>query len=246
MDDDNDTKENRFEIFWSNSVITMTVGTTSSDELSYLRTNFNRAILRNGEGKTFDIVTDSDLWVCVVAFDGDDPAAAYNSTPGVWRISDQPIPPDRRLDGSQVTFNTQIGSLPVRAATTDSVAASEFSDFQQEGVGYFIKHRMLYFHEADNQRMRLFVRLKASASMALCRGQITAIAGAVVTGKTDYITTSETSYQDLTLEFDLTSGLTAGTVYEVEIAIANSATSTALTYLSQAIYVDIEKNLIVN
>jgi len=241
-------KVNLYEVYIkTGSIAGVSAGATLAATLATLRASCQRHRLTpDSDGMatmTYFKIGNEPFSVVVVAFDtASDP---YNSD--VATIAAGNIPPNRDADGEAITLT--LGTPPeIMATTADTNAAAEFDEFQDTTESYVVKYRRFYRHKAENQRAALYcLPFVANASYAgSVKFAITALESTEVMSveKTGIVNTSITPATPSVLELDLTSGLTAGTVYEIEISI-KTADASGAAKLSRALDIEFEQQTII-
>jgi hypothetical protein len=245
MDVTNQGNPTRWEIFSGESQPNVSVGSITAAELDYLRDNYNRILIRSGEGNAFDFETVSDLYFVFVAVD--DSNVKYSSDPVFSNIWGQgQIPPDRDDLGDELVQYETLSNPSYQAGTADDAVAAEFSaaDFKQSDVTPIVKKRIMYKHRTGYQTLIITCAIKIDADTGYVKGSLTTRGGSEVSGKNATGSTTNASYEDVVLEIDVSSGLTVGTRYELEILIWNSdPTPGSLTFLEDAVSLEIVKNI---
>ena len=245
MDVANRGLERRWEIFHGPAEPNISAGSITADELDYLRDNFDRILLRHGEGNTYYVETIADRWFVFVAVDDSDNRYASDPIDSmIWREGG--IPPGRDEAGDEITQHEVLSNPVLIAGTADDAAATEFSasDWKQSNVTPVIKTRLMYKHREGHQSLTVTCGLKVDFDTGYVKAELTARGGSAVAGKNATGSTVNTSYEDVVLTIPVSTGLTAGTRYELEISIWNSdPTPGSLTFLENAISVEVSKNI---
>ena len=205
----------RYEVFYGENAYTLAAGATLSDDLDYLRQNFNRVVLRGNEGRSISVWADSTIYVIVVAFDAT--GSAYNSA----TKDATPQEDERFLSVAGAKFTTAGGGISqvrVAASGAGSVAAVP-TDCSETSASPFIKIDADYDHIADTLSLVVgFHAYQATPAMsALVTLNIINLAGAVQKTQTINVNYAAGGFEPYSTTMDLT-GLAAGK-YRIQASI---------------------------
>lgn len=224
LDAVNSDDVNRWDIFFTEgAVVGVSAGLTTAAILEYLTQNCHRLRIGGNESRVISLpMINGPVSVIVVAYDT--ASTGYNSS--IERLAAGRIPPPRDAAG-EVILSYETMTNYVQAGTAATNAAAKFGEYVETGTAYVIKERRQYLHRAENLRMRIYGEFYVDAASAYIKVAVTEIAGAEILAAE--VSTALTAYPSTpqTLEVDLTSGLTAGKVYEIELSLKMSATGTA-------------------
>ena len=219
MDVTNMDSVSHWEIYYSNSVIFgITSGSTDDSELRYLRGNAHLIIISGSGASYHTLRPEGEMWVVATAFDAT--GIAYNSD--TEHYSPGGLIPGRDGDGEIIELTRTIISPNVHSGTATGNTAAEFSDFLQADVSATTKVRGVWLCNGYDSRMYAYFYAKTASGTGYLRLQImnsTTVVGSV----TETFDITAYPATPLSCELDLTSGFTAGMLYEIEVDIWSSA-----------------------
>jgi hypothetical protein len=239
MDPDNRDAVARFELYYGGSNLFIDEGTTSAAELGILRAGAFMVLRRGNEARRHIIQSfDEIVHVYVVAFDA--AGTAYNSERAQISPGGNPDDPGRDGNGELITIWRTIPGFVNQASTSSGDAAAEYVTWVQSNTTATTKDRRGYVYRSDDNRMYVSFYSKTGAGTGYVRVRIM---DDTTEKKSVTFSTELTSYPSTpqSIEIDLTSGLTNGVLYEIEIDVWNSASNT--TSLDANVQVGVESNV---
>ena len=208
----------RYEFYWSTARLTLPGG-TDDQKRNYLMANANRVTFRYGEGHQETIRAAGRVWACVIAFDWASPVTiVFSDVEDAEALDDEPR---RDADGYVITVTRELVNTFQQANDVAAAAASEQVAWLQANTTPTIKFRCTYLYDANDVRLVAFFQAQtgvAASDHGYYKLDITAVGATSVTSET-HLLDYAAGYQQVTMDLDVSSGLSAGVQYEVEFSI---------------------------